>query len=343
MELAGARTTVGTGTGSDFGWSRDLNVPHYSKLGVGVYRLHVITFVDGQRCAAIGYIDIVGRAPLTTVAGGLATLITLVGFGALLAGLLRAGGRPLRTTQAFSAEDPLRQFDSVDTPGNYVGWAEVACDVGARSIMSAAPTADDVHTFLEQERYRDLLGDIASKGVRARVGDRSTLPRLRWRPRVFVVQPFVGTLTALAILTYLQQSGTVYPTAAHAAAAVLAGIVAGLLVANTARLVGAGRLNRRLKKAEQGLEVEAHEPRYPPIDDRGDLDTFVWTPTHQVPDNGAGVPAWDTPDRGGEPVATLDPGLPVKVVEERDGLTQVVCSNGWAGWTEADQLIGLDT
>ena len=343
VELAGLRSTVGTGRGRDFGWRRALDVRNAATYGVGSYRLRVVTFVNGRTCAVAGRIDITGRAPITTVAGGAATLATLVGALVLLASLVRRGGRPLRTRHGFGVEDPLGQFVAVDTPGNYVGWIEVGCDVGARTFVTTKTSAADVRDFMTHEATRARLTDIRAKGVRVRDGGDADVPRLRWRPRFYILSPLFGVVGALGAIVYMQQSARLELTPTNLGSAAATGLVAGLLVANLSRLLATIGLNRRLKTAERGLEhVDEVEPRYPPIDHLDELDTFVWTPTHTVPEGGDGQPAWTEPDRTADKAATLDPGLPVRVVDRRDGLAQVVCSNGWVGWTEAEPLQELD-
>jgi hypothetical protein len=344
LELAGVRSTVGTGRGKDFGWHRDLNIPSYADFGVGTYRLRIITTVAHQPCVVTGFIDITGRAPITTVAGGVATLVALAAVVGLLAMLFRRGGRPLRTRQVFGVDNPLGEFVAVNTPGDYVAWAEVACDQGARTFVTAKPDASAIRAFLAEAHTKTVLDEIAHRGVRVRGGTGGVaLPRFSWQPRPFVVGPIVGLIGALAVLTYLQQAAKVYPNYPTIALTAAIGVGLGLLIANGARLLGAYGLNRRLADAEAGLVNETVEPRYPPIDHLDKLDTFVWTPTHTVPHAGDGLPAWADADRTDDEVATLDPGLQVRVVEQRDGLAQVVCSNGWVGWTDAEPLEAIDT
>ena len=340
LEVAGLRWIVGTGRGRSFGWERRLNIPDYAKYGVGAYRLQVKTFVDGRACTVTGRIDITERVPLTTVAGALAALAAILGSIGVIATLFRRGGRPLRTRHGFGVDDPLGEFVAVDTPGNYVGWAEVACDLGARRFVTTKPGADAVREFMREPKTHVRLSEITTRGVRIRAGaDEHLMPRLKWRPRPFVLAPLFGVVAAVGILVYLQQAAMLYPTTATAIVAVLIGLAAGLLIANLARLFGTVALNRRLTAAEHGLDIEEVEPRYPPIDHLDELDTFVWTPTHTIPeDSDDGQPAWDEADRSKDPAATLDPGLQVRVVERRDGLAQVVCSNGWVGWTDAEHL-----
>jgi hypothetical protein len=53
-----------------------------------------------------------------------------------------------------------------------------------------------------------------------------------------------------------------------------------------------------------------------------------------------GLPAWPTPDATAPPVAHLDPGLEVAVVESYvTGWTHVVCSNGWSAWVDGQRLV----
>ncbi|MBA3652941.1 MAG: hypothetical protein H0W70_01970 [Actinobacteria bacterium] len=343
LELAGVTSTVGTGRGQEFGWRRQLDVPHYADFGVGTYRLHVITAVDGKPCVVTGLVDITRRAPVTTLAGGAAALAFVIAAITLVVALFRRGGRPLRTRHAVGVDDPLGRFAAVDTPGNYVGWAEVACDLGARTFVTVKPSGEAVRAFMREPKTHVALAGMQARGVRIRAGDDSTvLPRLRWRPRFFVLTPLLAAAGGIALAVYLQQAAVLYLTPVVAALGALGGVVAGVVVANLARLLGTVALNRRLKAAEGGLDVETVEPRYPPIDHLDKLDTFVWTPTHTIPREGDGQPAWSDADRTQAPAATLDPGLAVRVVERKDGLAQVVCSNGWVGWTDADKLHDID-
>jgi hypothetical protein len=62
----------------------------------------------------------------------------------------------------------------------------------------------------------------------------------------------------------------------------------------------------------------------------------AWAPTHVVPTTG--LPAYAKPDPAGSPVATLGARLPVQVTEELGAWAHVVCSNGWAGWSDGRYL-----
>src|SRR5262245_44075422 len=62
-----------------------------------------------------------------------------------------------------------------------------------------------------------------------------------------------------------------------------------------------------------------------------------YTQTHVVPTEG--LPAWPGPDGSTAPVATLDPGLDVMVLERRADWAFVRCSNGWEAWVDGRRLV----
>lgn len=63
----------------------------------------------------------------------------------------------------------------------------------------------------------------------------------------------------------------------------------------------------------------------------------AWAPSHVVPPGG--MPAWTRPDPSEPPVATLDPGLPLQVVETLGEWARIVASNGWSAWVDARRLV----
>ena len=58
--------------------------------------------------------------------------------------------------------------------------------------------------------------------------------------------------------------------------------------------------------------------------------------THAVPSSG--LAAWSEPDGTRSPIAQLDPGLAVQVVEQRGAWARVRCSNAWEAWVDARRL-----
>jgi hypothetical protein len=57
-----------------------------------------------------------------------------------------------------------------------------------------------------------------------------------------------------------------------------------------------------------------------------------WAPTHMVP--AGGMQAWQAPHPQAPQSASLQPGLPVQVVERLGDWARVVASNGWWGWVD---------
>ena len=63
-----------------------------------------------------------------------------------------------------------------------------------------------------------------------------------------------------------------------------------------------------------------------------------WTPTHEAPPDG--FDAFDGTAESAEPVARLEPGLPVELLRESQGWALVRCENGWECWVAAVGLVG---
>ncbi|MGW8360484.1 YrhB domain-containing protein [Streptomyces wedmorensis] len=58
----------------------------------------------------------------------------------------------------------------------------------------------------------------------------------------------------------------------------------------------------------------------------------VWRPTHLVPEGG--MPAWAEPDPAGEPVARIDAGVELQLLERAGDRVHIVCNNGWSAWVD---------
>jgi SH3-like domain-containing protein len=67
--------------------------------------------------------------------------------------------------------------------------------------------------------------------------------------------------------------------------------------------------------------------------------TPAWRPTHRVP--AAGLPAWATPGAAGVPVARIDAGVELQLVDRTGKWAHVVCANGWSGWVDGEAITGL--
>jgi hypothetical protein len=56
-----------------------------------------------------------------------------------------------------------------------------------------------------------------------------------------------------------------------------------------------------------------------------------------------GLPAWSRSDATEQPVARLDPGLEVHVVERWGDWANIRCSNGWTAWVDGRRLEAIDS
>ena len=68
------------------------------------------------------------------------------------------------------------------------------------------------------------------------------------------------------------------------------------------------------------------------------LRTREFRPTHVVPPHG--MPAWETPDPT-RPTVSLDPLLPVQLVERLGDWGHIRCANGWAAWVDGRHLVAV--
>lgn len=62
----------------------------------------------------------------------------------------------------------------------------------------------------------------------------------------------------------------------------------------------------------------------------------AWAPTHAAPPGG--LQTWPEPNPALPPGPSLDPMLPVQVVEWRGAWARIVCSNGWGAWVDGRLL-----
>lgn len=79
-------------------------------------------------------------------------------------------------------------------------------------------------------------------------------------------------------------------------------------------------------------------PIVPPTPPTTTAGQTAWAPTHVVP--AGGLSAWQAPDPASAPTATMEPGLAVRLLDQRDdGWAHVACSNGWTAWVDGRRLV----
>jgi hypothetical protein len=81
------------------------------------------------------------------------------------------------------------------------------------------------------------------------------------------------------------------------------------------------------------LPDSAYEPlAQPPAAKRPAPAAPAWRPTHVVRDRGA--PAFAVPDTGRPPVASIDSGVELQILERRGTWVYILCNNGWKAWVD---------
>jgi len=86
FSFAAAEGAVSSG---DSGYSTMVDVGDYARFGVGLYRVEGRT--TGTVCDEWTYVEVVGRSPLTTVAGGIGAAATVAGLAGMAAAAIGAG------------------------------------------------------------------------------------------------------------------------------------------------------------------------------------------------------------------------------------------------------------
>jgi hypothetical protein len=132
-----------------------------------------------------------------------------------------------------------------------------------------------------------------------------------------------GALSGLGVIVLLQQYAVAYPTAITT----IFGVVVGIAVQ-----FGIAHLVTRRNLATAGGAVPIEDAMAPAT--YGDV--AVWAPTHCAP--ATGLDAWADSDGANAPVARLDPGLAVEVIDRRGDWAHISCENGWTAWVDGRQL-----
>jgi len=311
LEFGGFRWTVSQGTDTGNGWNGRVRVSKYARYGLGIYRIVGESSGPGA-CVGSAFVKVTGGSPLATAAGAGAAAATALG----VAGLAVAAGAAASDTR--KALDPLRaaQVDArhFDTPP--ANWLDAFFWRLGRWCSAAMFPA-----ILLTMAYM-----VAGAGAPGAPGG---LPRARWRPRVSALGLLGGFLSGLGILVLLQQYALVYPTRTVAVTGLVLGLATGIAVPSLIRLRGVRRVNAAVARLEEQVAARSA---------MGPAPTAVaWTPMHTVPPEG--MPAWAAPDPSQAVVATLDPGLPLRLDELQGDWARVTASNGWVGWVDARRLV----
>jgi hypothetical protein len=97
------------------------------------------------------------------------------------------------------------------------------------------------------------------------------------------------------------------------------------------------RLEARSREREEELREILEPMRVEPEPTaESPATSTVFAPTHETTHS---TPAWSAPDSAPPPVATMDPRVPVQVLERGGDWAHVLCENGWSGWIDGRALV----
>jgi hypothetical protein len=263
IELEFARYLNGDATVEDredageTSFTKTVDVSDWAWAGVGLYKVKgKATLTDGTTCKGAALIDVGGRHPLITIAGGVSALVgvvvTTLAVAAFFAG---ASGTPgslnairqmveaAETQGAEAAQERARMTSSTGLLGGMIGWLSIlAISLVMTPLMMAAGGGS---------------GDAPSGDAQpaATTPPESTrLPRAPWLPRITVLGIIYGLLVGIAGVVLLQQFSVVYSDLWVAIGLLAAGVaVYGLLLPTMAYTVAWLRMNRHVDEVERAL------------------------------------------------------------------------------------------
>lgn len=330
LELAGVSWTADEGVDSGNSWGGEVNVSTYAG-GYGLHKVTGLSFGPGA-CSGTAYVDVQGGNPLGGPVGAGAAAATGLGVAGLATVAFRSARAAPGTSEqlgeqiaaSVSPEDQgwggdLVGPDPLRVAEDPIGFLAFIAKMGVGCLAAMVPA---------------LLMTVATMAAGAGAPAAPiphSIRRLPWRPRISLVGLGSGFFTALGMLVLLQQFGVVYPTLAVTVTALLLGVLTGVLVPSLFRIAALRKVNRAIAYAEWRLSqgAVAGGPEGEAVAE--------WAPTHAVPEGG--MMATEAPDPSSEVIATLEPGLPVRVVEWRGDWAQIVAENGWWGWVDGRGLV----
>ena len=262
-----ARTVESRTDSGEPSFTETVHVSDYAWAGVGLYKVSgVATLSDGTRCTGAALVKVTGRNPLTTVAGGVAAGVTVLGtVGGLASGVAAAAGnaRPLSAAEeavntlqeASEADERRRRADVIrermtrpETPNAaflvwLMNWWACIC-LAALSVLLVP--------------LMTLMGTGGQgkppTAVGAAVAPPPRLPRAPWGPRITLVGLIGGVLAGAGVLVLLQQFAVVYPTKEWAICLLALGAaVYGLVLPTIGYTIGWARVNGKVDRMERDL------------------------------------------------------------------------------------------
>lgn len=259
LEFAGLSWEVSSGQDDSDQWTDTVNVGDYAKYGVGIYKVQGSAILSPTgTCSGAAYVKVVGRNPLTTVAGAAAAGATAVGAAGLLAGVAASVVEGQATSARVGQWVTDRIEEQALTPQRLAARREEEADQSA--------STDDVLPYLWCLFFAlpaaILTGmTMATGGGVPAAPEPSRLPRVAWRPRISVVSTLGGPLAGVGVVVLLQQYGVLYLSRAVAIEGLVGGLAVGLLLPSLIRALSVSRVNGAIARAERRLsEAQVSQP-----------------------------------------------------------------------------------
>jgi hypothetical protein len=242
-------------------FTETVDVSNFAWAGVGLYKVRgEATLADDSKCEGAALIDIGGRSPLITIAGGVATLVgVVVTILTLALVFVGAVGSP-------GALNPIRQMVEVEEAGGTsAAQRDEAVQERAR-LTSGKGLLRAVIGWLTVLAFALITlpllaisgggsGEAPGEGeppAGDRPGQRSRLPRAPWLPRISILGLVNGLLAGGAGLVLLQQFSVTYPSLWLAyTLAVVGPLIYGLALPTLAYTIAWLRVNRRVDELER--------------------------------------------------------------------------------------------
>lgn len=222
-------------------------IDEYAKYGVGSYEAFVVVYeggIDGTiSCRAVVYLKVKGN-PLGTVAGAVATGLTIVGAGGVAASGVAAGRKPRLPEGWFAPPDLGESGVAVDELEAHSEKAKIA---DAAEWDTRQEKAEQLVDLLGKRACATLLLSAIFMTVGPPLGSsRPPRPRARWRPRLSIIGLASGLIGGIGVFVLLQQYAVIYPTRGAGIAALVGGLFVGILVPSLGRLRAVRYVNRQI-------------------------------------------------------------------------------------------------
>lgn len=209
----------------DASFVEEVDVSDYAWLGVGLYKVRgEANVIGGFTCSGAALVNVTGRNPLTTVAGGAAAAVAVVGTAGAAATGLASVRRPGRGGMVGMVEEAF-------------GETRAQVDQQATGGPTAEAVMEDVEEGLSMGGLGGMIGCLcfaalsvvmvplmaltggggapSASGVPPSHGAPARsrrMRRARWLPRITLVGIVSGLLAGLAGVVLMQQFAIAYPS-----------------------------------------------------------------------------------------------------------------------------------